>query len=199
MSGNISFNPMTTTGAANSFVVETNGFVEGTFYDDPAVRYQLEGGYAASGISHVIWGGLPLTLAVPDVGSNAMGPACSLATTNSGINAWALFNQAAGMVLVPGSTVPVATAGMSVNFARVGSNLRVALQLDPAILNAVEGGAPNQQVSWDFTNNRITTYSSGVGALAVQILFVNSNSKIVSYSGGAVTWNDAGPAAIVRI
>lgn len=201
MSGNISFNPMVTTGAANSFVVDTNGFVQGTVYDDPGVRYQYEGGQVASGVAHPVWGGLPISLAVPQLGQSANGPPCSLATANANIEAWVIYNQAAGMIVLPGSTAPVASPGMSINFVRPGSLLRLALQVDPAIVNSLVGGAQNQQVSWDFTNNRIMAYSSGVGALPVQIEFVNIASKVISYnsSTGAVTWNDAGPCAVVRI
>lgn len=201
MSGSITFNPMVTTGAASTFLVETDGFVQGTFFDDPAMRYQLEGGYVAAAQAHVVWGGLPLSLTVPQLTQNALGPACALATTNAGIEAWCVFNQAAAMIVTPSSTVPTAGAGMSINFVRPGSLLRLALQIDPAITNSLVGGATNQQVSWDFTNNRIMAYSSVVGALPVQIEFVNTNSKVVVYNSGtgAVTWNDAGPCAVVRI
>lgn len=201
MSGTISFNPMLTTVAANTFLVETDGFVQGTFYDDPAMRYQLEGGVFAAAQAHVLWGGLPVSLAVPALGSNPLGPTVALATTNAGIEGWSMFNQASAMLLTPGSTVPVAGAGMSVNFIRPGSLLRIALQIDPAITSSLAGGATNQQVSWDFTNNRIMAYNSGIGALPVLVEFVNTNSKVVSYDSGtgAVTWNDAGPCAIVRI
>lgn len=198
---NITFNPMVTTGAGQSFLLETDGFVQGTFFDDPAMRYQLEGGFVARTETAPIWGGLPLSLLVPELGANPLGPSCSIATTTAGINAWCMFNQAAGMIITPSSTVPSASSGMSVNFVRPGSLLRIALPVNPSLVNSLVGGSTTQQVSWDFTNNYITTYNSGIGALPVQIEFVNTNSKVVSYnsSTGAITWNDAGACAIVRI
>lgn len=200
MSASITFNPMTTTGASNAFVVETDGFVQGTFFDDPAMRYQLEGGFVAASQAHVVWGGLPLSLSVPQLGSNPNGPSCALATTNAGIEAWCVYNQAAAMI-VTGANPPTAGAGMSINFLRPGSLLRVALPVASSLVSTLVGGATNQQVSWDFTNNEIMAYNSGVGALPVQIEFVDTNSKVVSYNSGtgAVTWNDAGACAIVRI
>ena len=44
MSGSIAFNPFSTTTAAGSFNVTSEGYVQGVFLDDPALRYQLAGG-----------------------------------------------------------------------------------------------------------------------------------------------------------
>lgn len=200
MSGNISFNPMTTLNASNSFLVDTDGFVQGTYFDDPSMRYQLRGGIASSAITHPIWGGLPVTVAIPAIGANAMGPTINLATTIAAIAGWSVFNQAHHMILTPGNTVPLASAGMTVQFIEPGSLLRLAVQCDPVLADALSGDQQNVQVAWDFTNNRLTTYSSGT-ALPVLVEMVNLTSKIVNYnsSTGAVTWTDAGPAAIIRI
>jgi hypothetical protein len=96
--------------------------------------------------------------------------------------------------------VPLASAGMTVQFIEPGSLLRLAVQCSPALADALSGGQQDQQVSWDFTNNYLTTYTSGT-ALPVLVEMVNLTSKVVTYDSttGAVTWNDAGPAAVIRI
>jgi hypothetical protein len=104
------------------------------------------------------------------------------------------------MILTPGNTVPLASAGMTVQFIEPGSLLRLAVQCSSTLADALSGGQQNQQVAWDFTNNCLTTYVSGT-ALPVLVEMVNLTSKVVTYNSttGAVTWNDAGPAAVIRI
>jgi len=195
--GSISINPMVTTGASEAFNISSDGYVQGTFLDDPAVRYQLEGGYVDTATVDVIWGGLPLTLAVPNIGAAALGPSCSIADSAAVIDAWSLFNQAAAMVVTPSSQVPTATSGMSINFARAGSNMRIALPVAAAAISGLQGAEPNVALYWDFTNNNLAT--SGTGILPVQLEFLSTTSKIVVWDGTNATWNYAGPCAIVRI
>ena len=205
MAATITLTPMQTTGVPDSFLLLTDGFVAGTFLDDPAVRYQLEGGVVSSSQSTPLWGGLPLTLGIPALGgggaSSGLGPTVVAAASNAAINAWCLFNQAANGIIAPGSNVPQYGSGMTVNFARPGSNMRIVLPVVSSLVNTLIGQEPNYQVSWDFTNNRIMAYSGGVGALPVQIEFVNTNSKIVSYNSGTgqTTWTDNAAVAVCRI
>lgn len=194
----ISFDPMVTTGAADSFVLDTGGYVAGTFLDDPAMRYQLEGGFVASAQSTPLYGGIPVSLKVPTpAGSgNPVGPAIAAAADYAHIMGWTLFNQSAGMIITPSSNVPLASAGMSINFARPGSLLRIALPIDPTLVDSIVGGNENAQVSWDFTAQQIIAFS--VTALPVAIEFISTNSKRVSISGSTYTWS-VGAVAIVRI
>lgn len=196
----ISFNPMQTLVATTSFLVDTDGFVQGTYFDDPSMRFQLRGGIASSSLTQPVWGGLPVVVDVPNIGANALGPTISLATTEATIGGWTVFNQAHHMILTPGNTVPIATSGMTVQFIEPGSLLRLVVKCNATLADALSGGAQNQQVSWDFTNNELTTYSTGT-ALPVLVELVNLTSKVVNYdsSTGAVTWIDAGPAAVIRV
>ena len=90
---------------------------------------------------------------------------------------------------------------MSINFVRVGSGARIVVPVLSSLVNTLVGEAPNTQVSWDFTNNRIEAYSGGVGALPVQIETLNTNSKIVAYNSdtGQTTWVDGGAVAVIRV
>ncbi len=203
--GNISFNPMATTGIPNAFVTQTGGYVQGVFLDDPAMRNQLEGGVVATGQATPLWGGLPITLAIPAAGAqsgNALGPAISEATTSSAVHGWTLFNQASAGIITPSSNVPLYSSGMSINFARAGSLLRVALPVLAASANALIGAAPTLPVYWDYTNQWLTTTQPGSqAALALQVEFIDLNSKTVTYNSGTgnATWNAAAPVAICRI
>src|ERR1700761_4106425 len=155
MAASVSFNPMQTTGAAGAFILSTDGFVQGTFLDDPAMRYQLEGGYVASSQSTPLWGGLPITLSVPATGTpNALGSGAVIAASLAGINGWTLFNQASAGILTSSSNVPLYASGMSINFARPGSLLRIVLKINPADVNALVGAAPSVSLYWDPTNLR---------------------------------------------
>lgn len=198
---NISFNPMTTTGINDGFIVQSDGYVQGTFLDDPGMRYQLEGAQVAASQATPLWGGLPISLAVPAVGSNAQGPAASSASTLAGINGWVLFNQASAGIITPTSNVPTYSSGMSINFARPGSLLRICLAVDSiSILDSLVGAESNVALYWDTTNNALTTSNAGtLGPLPIQLEALSATSKTVSYVSPNATWNYNGPAAIVRI
>ena len=182
MAATITLTPMQTTGVPDSFLLLTDGFVSGTMLDDPAIRYQIGGGVVAASQATPLWGGLPLTLAIPALGGGG---------ASSGL----------GSGIAPGSNVPQYGPGMSINFVRVGSGARIVVPVLSSLVNTLVGEAPNTQVSWDFTNNRIEAYSGGVGALPVQIETLNTNSKIVAYNSGTgqTTWVDGGAVAVIRV
>ena len=192
----ISFDPMKTLTALDSFVVDTQGYVEGTFLDDPAIRFQLESGTVASSVTQPVWGGLPINLTVPT--SPELGNDITLATAYSEIVAWSCMNQAHNMVLTPGNNVPQAVAGMTTNLFRAGSGARMIVKCDPTLVNTIIGGAGNQQVSWDFSANQLIAFSTT--ALPVQVEYASTNGKTVSYNSGtgALTWATAS-VAVIRI
>lgn len=199
MASNISFNPMATTGTSGGFVLSTEGYVQGVFLDDPVARYQLEGGVVSSSQSTPLWGGLPLTVSAPLVGANPLGPSAIAATAYTNINAWCVFNQAAAGIISPSSNVPLYGSGMSVNFMRPGSLARIALPIDPTLVNTLAGASETTAVSWDFTANRIVAFNTT--ALPVVIEFLSTTSKIVTYNSGTgyATWTDQSAVAVCRI
>jgi hypothetical protein len=200
--GSISLNPMVTTGVSGAFLISTDGYVQGTFLDDPAQRNQLEGGQVASSQSTPLWGGLAVALALPAVvGQNAQGPSVTAAGSLGAIAGWTLFNQASAGIITPSSNVPLYSSGMSVNFARPGSLLRICVAVEnTTVLNALTSAAPGVSLYWDPVNLCITNSASGnYGPLPVQLEALSATSKTVTYSAGNANWNDAGPAAIIRI
>ncbi|NDU92425.1 MAG: hypothetical protein G3I10_07425 [Ferrovum sp.] len=193
----LSFNPMQTTQPASSFLLQSDGYVQGAFFDDPSARLWLATGYIAYAVTQPIWGAMAITELVPT--SNQLGNELELATTVANTTAFTVFNQASNMIITPGNTVQQADAGMTVSYFRLGSNARIAVQCDPTLAGTLDGGATNQEVLWDFTNQKLITYTSGT-ALPVKVLSVNTNSKIVSYNSGtgALTWT-TGACAIIQI
>lgn len=195
----ITFNPMLTTGPSDSFALDAEGAVAGTMNDDPALRYQIEGGVISSAESGIIYGGIPILLKLPATATqpaNAQGPVVLKATNYATTTAWAIFNQASAMLITPSSNVPTASTGMSVNFLRAGSRARIVLPIDPTLVDTVLGGNDTQTVSWDFTAQQIVAFSST--ALPVQLIQIFQNAQIVHVSGSTYTWT-TGPAALVQI
>ncbi|HQT68644.1 MAG TPA: hypothetical protein PLC74_13690 [Acetobacteraceae bacterium] len=198
---NITFNPALTLSPQNSILLETQGWYQGAVMDDPTSRLQLVSAIVASTVTQPMWGGMAVTESVASIASNnRQGNPITIAATNAAITAFTVFNQANNAITVPGNSVPIYTAGSNMAIFRLGSNIRIPVQADTGLITALEGGATNQQVSWDFTNQALTTYSSGAGALPVKVLAVNANSRIVSYNSttGLVSWM-VGNAVLIQI
>lgn len=196
----ISFNPMQTSAPQDSFLLQTEGYVQGAFMDDPSANMWLLSGLLDSAITQPVWGGMAITEKVNAPNSNQMGNTLDIAANNAGVTGFTVFNRGNNMIITPGNNVQQAGAGMTMMYFRTGSNARIVVQCDSTLAGNLDTGAVNQQVSWDFTNQKLITYSSGVGALACKVLAVNTNSKIVSYNSGtgALTWT-TGAAALIQI
>lgn len=210
MSGSISFNPYGTNQPQASFLEETQGYIVGLALDDPSSKNWLAAGYLKSTETIPMWGGVPVSEYVNLLGANAegLGPQIARATAAPGASSGAaatgfsVFNQAAHMVITPGNSVPLAAVGNSVNFYRFGSNARVAVNCDPALLTSLSSAdEPITQpvLYWDVSAYRITlTTTSNFALTGVKLLSINTNSKIVSWSSPNASWS-AGTAAIIQL
>ena len=201
---NITFNPMQTLTGSNSFQLESQGYIQGAFMDDPVGRMWVLPGTVAASVTQPVWGGLAIGENVPalDTGTNGTVPgSIVIPTTADAVTGFTVFNRAHNMLITPGNPVPVSSSGMSVAYARLGSTLRIPVSVSSALATTLEGGSITQQVSWDFTLNQLTAFVSGTNTvLPVKVLNVNANSKIVNYDSttGAVTWS-YGYAALIQI
>ena len=199
--GIISFNPNVTTSAVGTFLSNTEGYVQGTMLDDPSAQQWITTGQIVSTATVPVWAGLPITETGNVTAGTAanMGPVIAAATAITNITGFTIANQAYNNIITPGNQVQVALALMTTSFIRLGSNARIAVAIDSVALASLENVAINTQLAWDFTNNALTTYTSGT-ALPVKLLSINLNSKIVSYNSGtgAVNWT-TGAAAIIQI
>lgn len=203
MATGVYVNPILTTNAEYSFLLQTDGWVAGTVQDDPGLRYQLDGCQITSGTSINVWGGIPLAITVPAAGqggatSLTLPQATPAASTGANINGWTVLNQSSNGLLSAVSNCPVFLPGMTVNFIRPGCNLILYLPVNPAAVASLAGAAPNVDLYWNFTDYYIDT--TGTGILPVQFLGLNSNSKIPVYTSatGAVNWG-TGSAVALRI
>jgi hypothetical protein len=199
----IQFNPLAQTSAAGMFNTESDGFIVGTAMPDPAMRYQLAGGYLASTETLPMFGGVAISeniaqerppMTRPDT---ALGGAIVRAAAVANLTGFAVFDQNYAAVNTPQSPAPSTGPGGLVNFYRLGSLARVALAIDPTLIS-LEGGLITQQVSWDFTNQKIIAFATN--ALPVKILAIKaSNCMVPVWNAGGlgfVTWNYNGAAAL---
>jgi hypothetical protein len=203
----LTFNPYSTSQPQDSFLVQTQGYVQGAPYDDTVSRLWLEGGILATTETVVMWGGVPITELTNTVGtgSDGLGNTIKRATSQALVTGWSTNLQANSMVIVPGNSVPVAAVSNYVAYFRNGSQQRLAVQCDPALYTAVVTTPASiiaQALYWDVTNYRITlTTTGGNFALptTVKLLSINTNSKIVAYNSGtgAVSWT-TGDAAMIQ-
>lgn len=193
-------NPLPTINFAGQFAVQSDGFVQGLAMDDPAVRNFLAGGQVGSGVTTPMWGGEAITETLPAAVPQDQGNNITLATTYANLTGFTVFNQGGAGLVSAQSQVPLFSAGMGINFYRMGSGARIVVACSSGLAAALLSGAVVQQVSWDFTNQVLVAFSTT--ALACKILDVNSgNSKVVSYNSGTgfATWNGSGSAVLIQI
>jgi hypothetical protein len=203
MVANIAFNPLLQTNAAGMFNIESDGFVVGTAMPDPAARFALSGGWLATAETLPMFGGIAINESIPQErppvtrADVALGGIIARATTLAAgagtTTGFSVFDQNYAAVNTPQSPVPVVGSGGLVNFYRLGSGARVALAIDPTLIS-LEGGLITQQVSWDFSAQRIIAFATN--ALAVKILAVKASGcmrPVYNAGTGFTTWsyNDA--------
>lgn len=200
MSANsIAFNPFATTVAAGLFLTTAAGLVAGTFFDDPAIRFQLAGGVLAASETLPLWGGVAIGEYIPASGQDVRGSQIKRATTEANLTGFSVFNQNGAAVSSPQSPVPQTLSGGQVNFFRLGSGAKLALAIDPALVSD-DGSIITSQVSWDFANQRIVAYDT-VAALPIKILSIQTAQVMtVAFDGvNAATWTRSGNAAAIVI
>jgi hypothetical protein len=167
MAINTPFYPYATTNAAGSFSVQSAGYVQGVFMDDPAARYGLSMGNLSASATGPVWGGMAISEFIPSAGvDGTLGSAIAPATASANLSGFSVFNQAYSMVGSPQSPVPLAgSTGASVAYFRMGSGARIAVAADPSLVS-LDGGLTTQSVSFDF-NNQILVPSGGTATVAV--------------------------------
>lgn len=195
---NLAFNPMQTVNGLGGFNVQSDGYVQGTAMDDPAIRNALAGGQIAAAATLPMWGGIGITELI-NAGSPLNINTLDRAANFAALTGFSVFDQAHNLISSPQSNVPSAASGMTINFYRFGSGARIALAMDPALVS-LDGQLITSQISWDFTNQRVVAFATN--ALPVKILdFQVGNCKTVTYDAGANTanWNNSGSCILVQI
>ena len=203
MAASISFNPVQVTNAPGTFYSQSTGAVQGTLADDPVVLAgKLRSGIVSPSASAPMWGGTAVTINLPTAGTEAdeMGAVLTLATTYTNLLGFTVYNQSTAMIQTPNSPAPLAAASMGINFVELGSGARIWVKSNTGLAATLAGGAINQQVSWDFTNQQLVTFSST--ALACKIVDVRlAAGNVVNYNSGTgyATWTYGSDIVLIEI
>ena len=197
---NVSFNPALTTNPQNTFVLQTNGVVQGVSLDDPISFEHFGSGVIAASVSQPIWGGLAVTATTPTLGNfNGNNPVLTLPASGGTIAGFTTFDRTPNMIQIPGNTAPSVQAGANIGYYRLGVKARLPLPISGS-LSAFEGISTGTVLYWDTAVNAVTLTSSltTIALTGVTIWAPAQNSKMVSYnaSTGAVSYV-AGNAIIV--
>ncbi len=196
MVATIPFNPNVTTTASGAFDVQSKGLVQGTAYPDPAIIYKRASGTLAQSETIPMWGGVAI---YTDIGgasgspSDELGTLIGRATGSSNLVGFSVFDGAYGMINTPSSPVPLAASGMQVQYYRIGSGARVALQADASLVS-LQGGLTTQQVAWDFVNQKLIPYT---GSLTATSGSYNSTSGLVTLNFATSTGLNPGDTITV--
>lgn len=177
----VPFNPYGTTNAQGSFSVQSAGYVQGVYQDDPAIRNALAVGNLSAAATVPLWGGVPISESIASSTADAtLGGSIIQATSVANITGWSVFNNAYSMVGSPTSPVPLAVnAGASVAFFRSGCGIRIPVAMDPSLVS-LDGGLITQNVSYDFNNQVLQPYDASTTTYAV-------TSMTSSFASGVYT------------
>lgn len=166
MASNVSFDPYAMTVANGSFSIQSEGYIQGVYLDDPAIRNELAGGYSSDTLP--LWGGIAISedVALAESAGGVLGGQIARSTSNANITGFTVFNQAVSMLTSPNSPVPTAGTGRGVNFFRLGSGIRIPVACDPS-LASLRGGLITQQVSWDINNQVLQPFDSATSTVTI--------------------------------
>lgn len=182
MAINTPFFPYGTTNASGSFVVQSAGYVQGVYQDEPAIRYSLATGTLSASATGPIWGGMAISESVAPASGydRTLGGTLVPAAAVTNITGFSVFNNAYSMVGSPSSPVPLAgSAGASVAFFRMGCGIRIPVAMDPSLVS-LDGGLITQNVSWDFNNQILQPYDASTATYSV-------TSATSAFAGGVYT------------
>jgi hypothetical protein len=190
MVSQIGFNPILTSNANGSFGVDSGGYIQGQALDSPNIRNQLAGGVLDTSEVLPMWGGVGVYENIPGVAGGpgaVLGSVVGRATTLTAaavksLTGFSVFDQAHHMVQAPQSEVPVSLSGMSVHFYRFGSNARIPVAVDPALIS-LAGQIITSQVSWDFGGQKLIAPQAAYAANVVTASsWANTNGGQASYT-----------------
>ncbi len=187
MANSITIQPMSTTNGLGNFYVQSEGLMQGSVYDDPAVRFYLATGYLAATETLPMWGGIAITENITSITPPAIGNSLIRATAVANITGFSCYNQATSAIVTESSNAPSFSAAMTVPYFRLGSGARLAVAADPSLVS-LETGAINQNVTWDFNNQRLMPYNAATAT-------VNVTSVTASFSATTGLWTFAVVAA----
>lgn len=207
------FNPYVITNVQDSFSVQSQGYWQGDLQDDPAARFQLAPGIVAAGQAAPLWGGVAVFEETAPVTPNSsfLGSSIGRAINATQIAGFSVFNGSYSLPTTPQSPVPMANAGNSFNYVRLGTNNRVVVAVSSAVL-ALTGAYNPQLLSWDPVNSVVVPYSalSGSPVAITSITWAGGLATVVATAHGLTTgqfatisgavpagYNASGPVTVI--
>jgi len=172
-------NPMQTSNAGGFFTLVSDGFIQGEYQPDPSSRYFLAGGVVAASETIPMWGGVPITESIPPYVQSIGGAGKSIAraTAVTTITGFTVATQMSNAIIGQDyGSAPSVRPGMGVQFARLNSDVRLAVAMDPGLAGSLVNGAVNTQVSWDFNNSRLQAYDASTSTTSVASLTPTFNA-----------------------
>jgi hypothetical protein len=182
----VTFNPMAVGSFGGNFQIDSGGYVQGDYIQDPAIRFSLATGVVASTETLPMHGGVAIT---ETLGSSVLGNTLARATSDAGITGFTVFNQAHNGILLQGNgfQVPLNFGGQTMSFFRLGSGARIPVACDPALTSLI-GGSVTPQVTWDYNLQMLVPYDAATAS-------VNVTSITAAYSATTGLWTFAVVAA----
>jgi len=200
----ITFNPYLTTNAAGSFAVSSSGYMQGTALDQPAIRNSLFAGWYTAANTTPLWGGIPISDAIPNEYSGttyvnkSLGTLVTRATTltltagtSGGITGFSVFDQNHSALQWPGNEVPIVQGGGSCNFYRLGCGARIVVAMDPSLISNA-GSIVTTAFSWDFNNNCLAPKAGSATYSLSSVTWASTN-------GGQLTIVASGATPVAAI
>jgi hypothetical protein len=154
-----SINPYITTVASDSFSVQSNGVIQGTSQPDNATMWGLAQGALKVTETLPMWGGCAISVYSPPVNFGANNTTVARATGIANTIGFSVFDQGGSYIVTGSSNVPTVQPPGDVMYYTLGSRARIAVAADPSLVS-LDGGLLNQQVSWDFNNQRLQPYTA---------------------------------------
>lgn len=197
-------NPVVVTNFQGSFFSTSTGYVSGTLLDDPVTRYKINQGMWNS--TTACYGGTGITITLPTVGTEAdeYNSVLTIASSQSNLLGFTIWNQATAMIQTPQGNVPLAAQYMSVDYVEFGSGARIALPCSSSTANALKGQAQNTAVYWDYTNQVVLSSPGGTALVAKLIDVDTTGNSMVPVAGsgslsGFTIWSQTGYSVVLEI
>lgn len=191
----ITWNPMLTTNSQNSFVLESQGYIQGLSLDNQPSRMQRKQGQLIGTAAKPIWPASMVVELTPNIGDGE-NPTVQLATSQPTYFGFTVLDGVYNAIITNGNNVPLVYPGMSLQYFRNGNFARIPVLCSSALAATLEGNF-DQTVYWDFTNQELS--GTGTTALPCRIVALDSNSLTVSYNSGTGVYSWAlGTVAVIE-
>jgi hypothetical protein len=178
-------NPYQTSAKLGSFKAYSDGVMQGLADADPAVQNWLNMGHLDPLATAPVWGGIPISEQVFAGNQSSNKSKLTLASVNTAITGFAVFDQGHHGVITPGpNNVPLFYPGMDFPYYRLGSRARIPVQCSSSLINLVGSGINPAGVTWNYATVELVATTAGA---TVPVTAVAVSGTANPYSGAFTT------------